>query len=1026
MKKLLSLLLLVAVAATSLFAEEDIKFTGWKQAETEHFRFIYEDASKEAAEMYAEIADDAWNKIAKIYACPQDKIDVTVTARTNTVNAFTYFSPLSIGMFNTPLYTPKFTYRTNWKQLFFTHELIHAANAKFEDDRTTRIFENIFGSFVTSLNINLNVPGWALEGLTTVLETELTEGGRGRSPYFELEYKAPTLDNAFMSFTDVGKEAEPPYGQSYVIGYLMMRSIADRWGIEALADIERNRKNANSWEDSVLLVTGHTAQEIYTDVRISLAKKYAEERKIPEGIIISPREVGTYYYKPAIVDDEGNIITLRGIKGEKTAVVKLTPSAKRGSNFIQKTKPEEDLNTVFKETVLFTGNFQNESCITASLDGTVYGTLAEARLDAMPGYSIENYLFKWTQEKGLEKLSKKADIFQPTVSRDGKTLVAIEAHNVNMRLVKIDVETGDIIPILEQKGIDFIEPSLNADGTKLAFLAADGKRAEVCVLDMNNIASGYKVIYNGEGKITDPSSPSWNSDGKLLFTDNSRGRLETFEVTEEDGTYKIIPVVADPIGVLWAYKTEKGIFYHSHSSTGDVIKIKPAEEWGKVPETEGPSPAGEIICFGKLQNDYADFKPYEIPSERIITEEEKKADEEKAKAKLKSAEKDDKNKEPIPVKGKYIQKREEEFVKKADEANAVQTTLLNEKAYVPLPKRLISIPLAVPVTVSGKTEWGFGVDMLLIIPSMQMMTSIGIAGFTYYPTLNNFTGSYGVEYPLGGSLIDFMCIRALDSYELNGQNINTEVTGLFLGAICPFYHKVMNDGEYYFSVLGGINSGLKRTSTSKIAVNSKTTNTLILKQDAGIEFCSVSTKYDNSQNLFDATLLQIGYLDDANKKYYVGVEAEASNKFSFNKINAFEVSLRGRYADFPVNAAFGMTRAQYFSEEENYLYPGSAVARVALLNQSLKPISLRTYYEWGCKFGTNTVDGNTPVNNNPLNLTINDLGLVGFEIEIGSGNMSFVEGISIPVDNITSLEDVKFYETFRINWDRGYSTGWTW
>ena len=29
-----------------------------------------------------------------------------------------------------------------------------------------------------------------------------------------------------------------------------------------------------------------------------------------------------------------------------------------------------------------------------------------------------------------------------------------------MRLVKIDVETGDITPVLEQKGIDFMEKKL--------------------------------------------------------------------------------------------------------------------------------------------------------------------------------------------------------------------------------------------------------------------------------------------------------------------------------------------------------------------------------------------------------------------------------------------------------------------------------------------------------------------------------------------------------------------------------------
>ena len=74
----------------------EMKFSGWKKTETEHFTFIYEEAQKEATEGYIKIADDAWNKVAKIYALPQNKTNVFVTGRTNTVNAFTFFSPAEI------------------------------------------------------------------------------------------------------------------------------------------------------------------------------------------------------------------------------------------------------------------------------------------------------------------------------------------------------------------------------------------------------------------------------------------------------------------------------------------------------------------------------------------------------------------------------------------------------------------------------------------------------------------------------------------------------------------------------------------------------------------------------------------------------------------------------------------------------------------------------------------------------------------------------------------------------------------
>ena len=298
-------LLLFTSTAGAAFANDYVKFKGWKQAETTHFRFIYEAASEPAAKKYAEFADEAWEKIARIYAMPQEKTNVYVFSRLNVVNAYTFFTPPEIVMFDAPVIDSYFGFRDDWMKLFFTHELIHIANINFEDK--SYLTSKLFGEAFSGLDYSM-IPGWALEGLTTVLETELTNGGRGRSPYFELSLKAPTVENNFIPYRLIGTEQEPPSSQIYVMGYLIMRSIADRWGIQALADIERNRTNGKTWEDSVYLVTGETAPEIYRKAKIVLEKKYAKEREIPEGKTISTTENNIYYSRPAVIMDDGSII----------------------------------------------------------------------------------------------------------------------------------------------------------------------------------------------------------------------------------------------------------------------------------------------------------------------------------------------------------------------------------------------------------------------------------------------------------------------------------------------------------------------------------------------------------------------------------------------------------------------------------------------------------------------------------------------------------------------------------------------
>ena len=133
MKKFLMSLACIATLlflCTSAFANDYVKFKGWKQAETTHFRFIYEDASEQAAQAYAKIADEAWEEIARIYAMPQEKTNVYVFSRMNIVNAYTMFMPPEIIMFDSPLIDNYFGFRDDWMKLFFTHELIHIANIK--------------------------------------------------------------------------------------------------------------------------------------------------------------------------------------------------------------------------------------------------------------------------------------------------------------------------------------------------------------------------------------------------------------------------------------------------------------------------------------------------------------------------------------------------------------------------------------------------------------------------------------------------------------------------------------------------------------------------------------------------------------------------------------------------------------------------------------------------------------------------------------------------------------------------------
>lgn len=1009
MKKILSVLVLFSLFVNvSLFAQ---KFEGWKKAETKHFNFIYENTSKIFADEYAKYADEAWNKISQIYDFPQEKTNVFITDRTNTVNAYTYSVPLDIVMFTSPVITPEFGFRENWQKLFFTHELIHVANMRFTGEQ--QFLSKLIGPYIDTFNL-ADTPNWALEGLATVLETQLTNGGRGRSPYFEMLYKAPTIHNGFISFNDIGLENEPPRGQSYVMGYLILQSIVDRWGINALSDIERNHAKGKDWNYCIKLVTGKTAEEIYNDVRISLAKKYHKEMEISEGIIISPRKTNTYYYNPAIVFDDGSFIALRKSPFTIPAVVKFDPSAISGSNWYIDTNPDENLNTVYEETVLFTGAFADSTSVTADENGTVYASLMIERMDRYPGYESEYAIYKFTEESGLTQLTHNKSFFQPTVSRDGKTLFAITQNGLKMEIVSIDTETGDFTTVLKSENSNFIQPSLNNDGTKLTFIETNDQRAKVCVLDLKDQTKTYKIVANDKGTITDPAYPHWNSDGKLTYASNDRGRLEVYEVNDSKNEFVSVPVVSDPIAALWAYKTSKGILYSSYASTGNVIKMKPLNEWGKVPSFEGPSKPGTIISFGNLYSDYPDFEPFQKPSEIEITLEDLE------KYKLDLVKKEDPTK-PIPVKGKIVEHRSEESTNKAKNLPEPQTFLSNEKNYFPFISPILYIPTISfqEIPEDDSSKFGFGYSLLAETPRLQMNNGGIIANFEYFPGMNNFEFLFAGLIPIGDTTFAFYLNRDFVINEISGTKTITESNSLLLGYTDPIYHRLNHYNETDIKLIASIKGDIYRTSDKSFSVTDNIPVNYSLSGQLGLDCSFTTEKLRDETNKFSIGAFGIGLYDFDLNKFFAGFESLATFTISSGSVyNDIQIGLR--YTDFPVLRNNYLSRVKISGIEDNNIWPGKILLNYSyVLPQFILGLDGKAYFETEINFGKNTVDFSTPISGYPLNLSMPSCLFLGGELEMDLGQIKLNAGTNIPFSfNAMSFGKWNFYFNCKMDWWR--------
>ena len=1008
---------LMTLFAANAFANDYVKFNGWKQAETTHFRFIYEDASEQAAQAYAKIADEAWEKIARIYSMPQEKTNVYVFSRLNVVNAYTFFTPPEIVMFDSPVLDSYFGFRDDWMKLFFTHELIHIANINFEDKNylAAKLMGEAFRGWDYSM-----IPGWALEGLTTVLETELTNGGRGRSPYFELSLKAPTLDNNFIPYRLIGTEQEPPHSQIYVMGYLIMRSIADRWGLQALADIERNRTGGKSWEDSVYFVTGHTPQDIYREAKIALEKRYSNERKIPEGKIISTNQTNTYYSKPAIILDDGSIIINKSSDSQANSTVLLKPGQKDGILYYEDLYENiTDSKKTRKETILFKG----ADSITADQDMNVYATIPYSRYDRGPGNETQFPLYKWTKDSGLVQLTHdQSSYYQPAVSRDGKLLVAVEQDGLKMRLIKVDTQTGEKTVLFQDERYSFIQPALNQDGSKIAFLLLKNDRA--CIALGDPVTKQYKIVNNTDFDfITDPSNPAFNRDGNLTFCSNDRGRLEIFEAKpNSDGqTFTYTPMLADPIGALWAYKNDIGIYYMSESSTGSILKIKPLEEWGKVPDFDGPSPAGQIMTFGGLTDDYPDFEPYKANLAASIAQAAENSEEEDVnfsndESQADSDEDSEENKDPV-------KHRSQEKIDQLKNLEPPVKELTNEKRFIPFVQPVFYLPFINVLEAPEDYYEGAGIAFAGLMPRLQMKQGLLFFDLFYYPQINNLTGEFFGEFFLPFGTLDLVFSRnsAFFDNENSSEKFTLQNYGL-IGYTLPVLSRDEYNTSKELSLLASSSFAFVQSSNKAFSITDNLPFAKTFSFQAGIEYNQMINQPKEDYIVYSITNMAIGAFDFTKNKFYAGYEGEINFETRFNDM-CNKLGLVVRYTDFPLTTSFTNSRAHFNGSMENALFPGKLLLSYTYnIPDLISGVADGNLVLQGmASFGKNTVDGGTPETGNPLNFNLEKKLNAGFELCF---NLGLTKKLALGYTGLfdftkdISKSQWNFYVTCKMNWLR--------
>lgn len=571
-------LAVVAVAQASPAGPLEQDFRGWQRLETAHFVFVFEPRDSRSIGELVSIAEDVYGEVTTfVGACPP-RVWVIVAGRVDTANAVTFPFPAHLTLYLAPPSEPLIGLEaSSYLRLLLAHELTHLVNFQY-DRGMFAFFSSLFGPAVRSVNAAF-LPTWFLEGIATRDETEFTDGGRGRNPFFEMEYRAFALSHRFFSLSRAAYSSFfPPADRSWIGGYLFFHYLLNRYGNDIYGRIYEEYARfpvLGPWK-AIERATGKSAESLYNDMLNELENRYEGRQSIEAGRLAAPKGIGDYYLP--IITTRGWLL-YRTTPERSPAIVVYDPANKH-------------------EQVLLQTSLTDSVSLTASPDGSRVVFSTDETTLGESGEIVASDLFELDPgTHALRRVTTGAHVWQPRLTPDGKRLFAVSAVGSCSRLVEVDQATGSLRLLYSQTDAIVSTPCLSPDGLQVAFTVTAQGATSIRVLPLSSrevplAPSEVLRDFNAEAAVAvvGPTRqgayyPRFIDADQILFSSSEDGVLALYSTDAAGG--RCSRVCEDPVGA-WAGEMVGGqVLYATYRTDGYTLMMKQAQ----VRPSESPAPA---------------------------------------------------------------------------------------------------------------------------------------------------------------------------------------------------------------------------------------------------------------------------------------------------------------------------------------------------------------------------------------------------------------------------------------------------
>lgn len=488
---------LVASAQTFPLLEQNPSSLRWSQLKTPHFRIIYPQGLDSTALYTANLLQTNYEPVSQTLGRQPRRLSVILQNQTTISNGFVTMFPRRSEFFITPPQDPTLSGVNNWLGLLSVHEFRHVVQYDKMLTGLTKGAYWLFGNNALGL-ISITVPSWFWEGDAVGTETALTSGGRGRIPRFDLEFRTRLLTSREFSYSKAYCRSYKDYVPNhYVLGYFLTSYLrrhneGDVWG-KILSRHYKFPVEPFSFSGAIRKETGRRVETMYHESMRELAGLWRNQltqlNETPATLLpVAQNRVMTNYEFPQYIDNETLVCRKSGI-GDVETFVSLTKQESASE------KPAAREKKLFVPGIVeFNSHVSNPNngMLSVAANKIVW---TEHEFDLR--WSVRDYavvkIFD-LQTKKLHRITRKSKLFAPSLSPDGKTILAVEVTPANRSSLQLlDAQTGQpsgalqwiYTGVLASPAVLFQMPRFSTDGSKIVSVVLDGNGKQLYVFDLN-------------------------------------------------------------------------------------------------------------------------------------------------------------------------------------------------------------------------------------------------------------------------------------------------------------------------------------------------------------------------------------------------------------------------------------------------------------------------------------------------------------------------------------------------------------